>query len=602
MDLASSLPVEIIRRILGMSVDAVDDKYVRLEALATVCHQWRDTILGDGMLWNDVRVTTAATNGQVSTLLRRSARCTLSLDIKGDLDSKSIACAELAIEQYQRVVHLSIVLDTDAWPLEITRRLTDASLWPELQYLALMHHPKDVDQNSILKLRVNAPHLHSIVLYRIDVPNWSTLGEALPNLQNISVEWITSTASLLPVLPRFSALRDLKLLIPHETLGADLTPSFSLPHLHSLEIDAMELRADLLTAIVSSSSPKLASLSVRFHAIDLRQGRIELSAPALKDLRIEYTSVASADLPIPIYFRVVPHALINLDLFGVTDDIAAMAGPSLRKLYLAYTDVDVQSLSSALSHCQHVDRLEFTGLRCTSAIALNPPAIAVLPRLTYAMLARRLGAGEPLDEEVQRLFVRLVPPTVVQMYIIGKPCPSADDLRFVLEDIERLAAPTNLSLGITDGEYFTLTEHLRAYKRMFEIESGAEYLEILLSRPAFCAHIRQLEVEVAHATQILSHCAGSLPLLEKLRIFYPTERNYPSNKAEIRRSLEDLVESVPSPITCPKFKTLRIQVYDSCVPYRVLSPVALGRALVSLFVSQEEVHFESSDSLEWLEW
>ncbi|KZV88137.1 hypothetical protein EXIGLDRAFT_722992 [Exidia glandulosa HHB12029] len=547
------------------------------------------------MLWNAVRVTTGTTNGQISALLLRSARCNLSLEIEGALDPSSLISAELAIGQYQRVVRLDVYLTADVWPLQITRRLTDASIWPELQYLALSHYVQDLEQKAFVGLRISAPQLHTLDLYRVAVRDWSSLNEAFPNLENFTAEWIPSAASLLPVLPSFLALRTLKLLVPQETLSADVPPSFSLPHLHSLEIDAMELRADVLSVIVSNNSPQLTSLRVRFHRVDMRQSAIELSSPRLTDLRIENVNAASADLPLPICFRPVPHALNTLELIGVIDDIPAMIAPSLRRLELAYTNIDVERLGSALSQCQDVGSLVFTALRCTSAVVRSPPPTAVLPRLTYAVHAQ--GPGELLDENVQQLFVRLLPPTVVQMYIFGTPGPSSDDLRPVLEDIE-FAAPTQLSLEITDGALFSLKDDVRDYTRMFDIDSGAEYLEILLSRPTFCAHIRKLEVEVVHAAQIVIRCAGSLPLLEELGITYPVDVDQPYDKNKIQDALQDLVESVPAPIACPRFKTLAIQVYRA--PITVLLPVALKRALAALF-SSDETCIEYTDLLEWVE-
>ncbi|KZV88138.1 hypothetical protein EXIGLDRAFT_184915 [Exidia glandulosa HHB12029] len=601
MDPASILPVEILRRIVGMSLDEADNRYARLEALATVCHQWREVILGDGMLWNDVYVTPRTTSGQVSKLLQQSARCNLLIHVKGTLDSSSLGRAQLALGQYQRIVELDMDINDDVWLPQITRRLTDASIWPELRHLALSHFTQDPDHDVSLELRIYAPQLRSLDLSGVSVLNWSTLGEALPYLESFSVEWITSAASLLPVLPSFSALGHLKLSLPQESLSADLPPSFFLPHLHSLEIDTRELGADLLSAMASSNSPELTSLSVRFYRVDMRQSRIELSSPRLMNLRIEYTRAVD-EPPILIHFRVVPRALQVLELIGVTDDIAALISPYLRTLELAYTDVDVERLGSALSQCQHLDHLVFTGLRSTSAIAREPPATAVLPRLTFAVLAHRIN--EPLDDEVRRLYVDLLPPTIMRMHIVGTPCPSGEDLRFVLEDISRLSAPTELSLSINDGDggSFCLMEAVRDYRRIFNVDSGVEYLEILLSQPAFHAHIQRLEVGVAHAIQIIRHYPNGLPLLKVLRISYSANYHQPYDQDKILGALQALADSVPSPIACPCFKILGISVYDHRAPGPVLCPVALKRALVGLFLSQEdEVSVEFTDALKWVE-
>lgn len=128
--------------------------------------------------------------------------------------------------------------------------------------------------------------------------------------------------------------------------------------------------------------------------------------------------------------------------------------------------------------------------------------------------------------------------------------------------------------------------------------TGSEYLAILLSQPVFYAHIRLLTVGLPQAVQILEQCADRLPLLEELHVSFPSSFDLNQN------ALQALVQSVPSPISCPRLKTLGINVNDRLLraPERVTLPIALKRALVGLFQSQEDdVCVETHPSVEWIE-
>ncbi|KZV88135.1 hypothetical protein EXIGLDRAFT_722990 [Exidia glandulosa HHB12029] len=604
-----ALPAEILGYIVALSIEGFHkERYSQLEGLAAVSRHWRAATLGNTTLWNDVYLDRGTTEGQLATLLHRSAQSILSVDLEVTvrLEPRALRNFGRVMGQVHRIRKLVIrdiaptAANASPWPLEVIRPLNGETLWPQLHYLHLSHAKTANEPFLALDLRISAPKLQSLALSHLQVRDPSSLPNAFPGLQSLTITGTRTFTSMLPVLTDLSCLRSLSIVMRWGSLTADIRPSFSLPLLESLDIDVGRLRPSVLSNLASNSCPRLTSLRVKFQDVAEHQGEnIEISSPLLTVLHIEMPDEAPA-FPrrphIPIHFRVAPRALVDLALDGVMSvDIGAAIGPSLQKLTLASSEIDVAALCSALTQCHDLQQMTFIDLDCATTIDPNP---TILTSLKHAVI--RAGIQGRLDRTILRLFAYLLPPMIedVQIYGPGTPCPSGF-LRPMLDFLGLHALPMELSLD-TRGQssYFYLTEHVHNYKRLFVVKSASECLQVLLVQPTFYAHIRKCTVGIYRAAEMLSKCGGSLPILEEVVAIYHAGIARPYSVADIEVALQHLAQSASS-IDCPRLRTLGIRVHDDRAPRRPLFPFSLRDALLALFRSDQEVSIDTGDTLEW---
>ena len=244
----------------------VTDQPIALMQLASVCHNWRNIVLGASELWHHIKIDFKTRENQLRKQLKLSGDTLLLLDLKW---MAPVVLWRLVLEwnSSRPIRERTSSLNATFRPREDVEKnfsVWGSSLagndWPQLTTLVL------ISQYAMVRIHLRAPKLETIKLHNTYLSDWNHVGFG-------------------------SVLRDAEWSGPGEEAVAFLRTVACSPNLRRLtlfELDAASLALPR-TPAVAPFWPKLTDLTVKWLHADLSDVFAILSnAPQLNTLKFEF--------------------------------------------------------------------------------------------------------------------------------------------------------------------------------------------------------------------------------------------------------------------------------------------------------------------------